>query len=351
MRTRFATLALLCTFAAPLAAQESRNHEVRRGDTLWDLAGHYYGDPFLWPCIHRANTGLVANPHLILPTWNLTIPAPGSDCREGGAVAAAVPPSAAAMGRTVFYRTGEDGGPGLMLEDDALRPIVSAREFLSAPWLSGATLPAERGRVLETLGRDAPDAQLPETAHPHETVYVTGEGQAPEIGERFLVVRHGRTIPGHGVIVMPRAVAAITAVDGEVWTSRIIAQFDEVREGDRLIGLTAAPELGSARPTGVADGPRGSLLGFVREHPLPGSPELAFVDLGDPTGTRVGDVVGLLLPERPSVADPTKTLPEELVAESVVVRVHAGSATVRVLDVSEPVLEAGMPVQVVRRMP
>jgi hypothetical protein len=347
MRTRLALVGLLLT-AAPLAAQERRTHEVRRGDTLWDLAGHYYGDPFLWPCIHQANTGLVANPHLILPSWNLTVPAPGADCREAGVVAQAVPPPRGAMARTVFYGTGDEGDDDVELDEAALRPFVSAREFLAAPWLSGAALPPERATVLETMGREAA-ARLPETAHPHETVYLSGTAGAPAIGDRLLIVRFGRRVPGHGVIVTPRAVVAITAVDGTVWTGRIIAQFDEVREGDVATDLAVAPDLGAARPAAVQDGPTGRLLAFAREHPLPGSPEIGFVDLGAAAG--VGDVVGLILPPRAADADPTQTLPAELVAEAVVVRVHGPSATIRVLDVAEPVLAPGMIAQVVRRMP
>ncbi len=350
MRTRLALCALLLA-VGPLTAQESRTHEVRRGDTLWDLAGHYYGDPFLWPCIHQANSGLVANPHLILPSWKLTIPAPGADCRESGVVARATPPPPGAMARTVFYRTGEDNGLDVQLAEGARRPAVSAREFLSAPWLSGATTPPERARVLETSGREDRDSRLPETAHPHETIYLSSTAAPPAIGDRLLIVRLGREVQGHGTIVTPRAVAAITAIDGQVWTGRLIAQFDEVRVGDIAIEVPTAPELGTGRPDPVEDGPRGTLLAFLREHPLPGSPELAFVDLGEPAGVRVGDVIGLIQPARAARKDPTLALPSELVAESLVVRVHGATATVRVLDVAEPVLEPGMPVQVVRRMP
>jgi len=54
---------------------------VVRGDTLWDLAGTFLGDPFRWPEIREANRdrdmggGLrFTNPHLIYPGWELILP-------------------------------------------------------------------------------------------------------------------------------------------------------------------------------------------------------------------------------------------------------------------------------------
>lgn len=55
--------------------------QVVRGDTLWDLAGTFLGDPFRWPEIREANRdrdmgrGMrFTNPDLIYPGWELILP-------------------------------------------------------------------------------------------------------------------------------------------------------------------------------------------------------------------------------------------------------------------------------------
>lgn len=41
-------------------------HTVRRGDTLWDLSGHYYGNSWNWPKVWSFNPQ-ISNPHWIYP--------------------------------------------------------------------------------------------------------------------------------------------------------------------------------------------------------------------------------------------------------------------------------------------
>jgi nucleoid-associated protein YgaU len=48
-------------------------------DCLWNIAGRaeIYADPFQWPKIWQANTGLIKNPDVIQPGWNLQVPPAG----------------------------------------------------------------------------------------------------------------------------------------------------------------------------------------------------------------------------------------------------------------------------------
>jgi LysM repeat protein len=52
----------------------SVSHKVVRGDTLWDLAGEYLQNPFLWPKIFDANRDKIENPRLIFPNQEFVIP-------------------------------------------------------------------------------------------------------------------------------------------------------------------------------------------------------------------------------------------------------------------------------------
>jgi hypothetical protein len=53
-----------------------RIHTVRRGETLWEISGHYLDDHFYWPHIYEANMNQIEDPHWIYPGQEFIIPHP-----------------------------------------------------------------------------------------------------------------------------------------------------------------------------------------------------------------------------------------------------------------------------------
>ncbi len=101
------TIALAALAASPLpmmAQGTSQTHTVKKGDTLWDIAKQYLGDPFKWPEIYRRNTATIADPDLIYPDQVIIItgdvaasPGTPADTAAAGVTPVAAPTPGAEM--------------------------------------------------------------------------------------------------------------------------------------------------------------------------------------------------------------------------------------------------------------
>lgn len=369
--------------AAPLLAQEpqpepprqdppveerERQHVVRRGDTLWDLAGQYFRNPFQWPRIHAVNTRIVRDPHWIYPDQVLIIPGMTELVQPATPDAAATFVSqqvADRASRTVFYRAplARAEGPTVLLEPLADRVPVKPGEFYRAEFLARpAALPVVGHVIRSSREVEQPDGIVP-TAHPHDELYIAyGSTSAPPIGELLLVAEVGPWVPEAGPatrVIDPRAVVRVIAHEREVMRVTVEEQFGHVFRDQVLLPLELYPDFAvrTAEPVAGAYDLEATIIRFMQEGPMPGRLARAFINAGSAHGVQPGDIFRVVLPARPSRTWDGRTqgtvyeVPEEDIAEMRVLRVRENSATVIVDHLWKPELEAGLPVRRVRKMP
>ena len=360
--------------ATPLAAQEPqpgerpREHVVRTGDTLWDLAAHYYSNPFGWRSIYEANTSVVEDPHWIYPTEVLLIPGMFDPGDPSPPVTVSTRPLDRPA-RTVFYRAPlvpqtRDGRPTILTEAEAVPLPVKPGEFNSAPFIADPAslevvgLMIRPARTVELMDREARP-----TAHPMDNVFIGYAGRVrPEVGSRLLMVRPGRRMSDAGRdarVIHPTAVIRVLANHADVMEGRVEVQFLPVHLDQLLIPMPMFPDfMGElSQPVGEND-LEGRITEFVTDQPLYGRTERGFIDRGTRHGVQVGDEFVAYLPERRSRRrDPgeggryIEELPPETIAVLRIVRVTDSHATFQVDRLVLPVLEDGMRVRRIRKMP
>ncbi len=358
---------LLATMAAsPVMAQEpvQREHVVRDGDTLWDLAALYYSNPFNWPTIYEANTTVVEDPHWIYPDEVLIIPGIRGDTEPQPRPNVAMSEPESPL-RTVFYRppparpARTDTGATMLAEPRFEEVPVKRGQFTAAPYIGDPDDLDVRGVYIATV-RENRDVGSPPTAHPGDEIYMTYRGiNRPEMGESLLLMRVGDGMAG-GRILEPTAVIVVTRLEDESMFARVETQYRPVHRGELAITMPQYPDFTVEDAPEVEGGYdlEGRVIEFINDPPIPSLMDLAYVDLGAEDGVKVGDVFTAYLPERNArgrelsdVFSRIEQLPPENVAKLRVIRVGPEVSTVRVDHLWLPRLEDGIQVRRTQRIP
>ena len=393
----FAIFAALAVPSAVLAqTPRPDSHEVRPGDTLWDLSRQYFGDPFLWPEIYRLNTNVVEDPHWIYPGEVLRL--------QGGADVAAVPsedtPVPPEPGAPVSAEAGPDSGmagapadsnmaePGLaeaqvgepqdtQPERDAddlsalfgnqqravesgieggisrlYRPIRED-EFYSSGFLSEE----QKLPFGKLLGSVTP--QQISTSSPHKGARIYSEvgirppaGAKYEVGDTLLIIRIDREINDWGLVLVPTGLIRVTDVSGAEDVGVVVQQYAQILNNQFLLPAEKFPDPGSVRSVPISDGVQGHVIQSRDLQQLKGPLDVLFIDRGRKDGVNLGDIFEVRSSKRYVEAPQgeAETL-DEVMALVQVVHVGEQSSSVRIAKLIQPNIRPGAGVHQVGKLP
>lgn len=327
-------------------------HEVVRGNTLWDLAGHFYGDPFQWPVIHEANRDRVVDPHWIYPGQILTIPGLEGEADREVMVARAEPvrlPGTAAGDRTVFYSagSGDEGGVRVVGLPPSERFAVSPDDFHSAPWLRLQRRESSAiGRVVGFTGAEQRRSNL-RTAKPFDRLRVViDRGPMIQVGMMLQTFRVAREIPELGDVMVPTGLLTVAAIEEAGVVAVVSREYDRLRVGDAVRVAPRFPlELG-VHPLDVTwrEGPVATIVTFGDVHQLYNEGDVAILDVGRVDGVQVGDEFVHVVNHGPGWSG-------EVEGRVRVVSVQLEHASARIVDLRNPVFREGIELIPSRKMP
>jgi LysM repeat protein len=360
---------------AQQTVETPKTHTVKKGDTLWDLAQLYLGDPFRWPELYRINTDVVEDPHWIYPGEILKLPGYSATELPGLANPAkrdsvgVTPPTAAAIdstnlrttpptSSTLFPRRGEtkptqaeitasadSAKPGFGV-DTTVKPRSTVRlgDFLRAPWVDRLKGPPVWGRILGAadLPGIAPAGQRGRFQLNDQVLIAPPTGYVGPEGELYLAYHNGPLLEEVGQVIVPTGVIEVLRppVNGEAAIARVVRMFGEVSERDRLMPYDTSIVAITGRPTPVKRGIEGDIR-WIADDPVLPSPTyyiLLSLTAGD---VKPGDEVELFEPRHKARDEGEYAVPEMKVGHAQIIHVTPyGSTAMIVGTLDQPKIEA-----------
>ena len=357
------TVALAVALPAqqPPAAQsevaQTGTYTVKDGDTLWDIARQFLGDPFLWPEIYRLNTDVVEDPHWIYPGELLRLGA-GGPVAENPPVDG-MPVAPVAQRRAVFSEeeSVKQGSDPRLLGAYAYRgPAVRPGEFLAAPFVDRIGGPSEVGRIsyVGDVARVARERTAEYTPILLGDV-VTLEMKSPTtVGAKFMAFSLGEIIRDAklndiGQMVRPVGMVRVDrATPGQPAIAMVTHQFHRMLLDQGLL-LVPQPPADSAKPASVAGGQTFRALYVVSEPALTTVSNYIVIDATSKDRLRPGDRVAFY--RAPRTTESGQDIAESEIARGQVIRVTAYATTVMVIGQQYTDLGVGTLTRLVAKMP
>ena len=206
---------------------------VVKGDTLWDISGKFFKDPWKWPYIWGMNKNTVRDPHWIYPGETIVLDRAHGTLSVGGSGSESK--TTDAVIRLSPQARSEDSTQNAIpsIPPKAIEPFLSQPLVMEDGLLAGSPtlvgLPEERVIV-----------------GPGDIVYA--KGLTEDQGKRWQVYRPGKifTDPDTHEILGREAIylgSVEVSEFGNVSTAVVTDAKQEINVGDRLVASTAATSL------------------------------------------------------------------------------------------------------------
>jgi LysM repeat protein len=331
-------------------------HTVKRGDTLWDIAKYYLKDPFLWPKVFHANTGVIKNPHWIYPGQVLSIL--GSAVRDD--IAARVDRSGHVVSRvqtrsagnaTVFLvpRSAPLPSQYANIERPKVNTVLQG-EYEAAPFVASDKQPIGGGDIVGTVERLARGLVSDAGFKIYDRLYVTAPvGAILHRGDRLLLAKRGDVILDVGVVIEPTGIIRIDSVPASgPAIGTIVKQFHEITSTQITLPYEQVFRSTTVRAVkGVYD-VKGTVLWIRKRPPLPSIQ--TYVILGVPKSTVVqpGDQFTLYDQDQPNSGSQVQPVATATVQ---IVRITPLGVTGIIINQRQPKVEEGMSTTLTAKMP
>ncbi|MBN2033131.1 MAG: LysM peptidoglycan-binding domain-containing protein [Deltaproteobacteria bacterium] len=265
-------LTLLLIFSSSFTIAQSRTHNVRQGDTLWDICQAYYGDSNLWPKLWEMNQ-FVTNPHLLKPGDVLTLfemeePAEGKvaeSCQKDAV--------------SVEERQGIDLSGFTKPEAVGYLSLVNVEGW---GFIEGAT-----SSKLRLAQGDIAFVRFEKNA---DTVR---EGQEFSITTVSPMIRHPLTNRPLGHIVATRGILSIKErIKDAHFRAEVSKVFSEVDVGSLV--MPATPNSSCVRPTVTDPKLYGNIVALKENQQIIGQFSVVYLDSGFKDGIKRGGVFELI---------------------------------------------------------
>ncbi|TND04040.1 MAG: peptidoglycan-binding LysM [Gammaproteobacteria bacterium] len=251
---------------------------VVAGDTLWDIAGRFLREPWLWPEIWHINPE-IANPHLIYPGDVIAL-----SFREDGTPVLSVERGQATTVKLSPQIRTEDIAqaiptitPGLIKPFLEQPQVLSKTEYEKAPYV----VAGEESRLISGTSNK---------------IYVRGLNEAA--GSRYSIVHIGEALrqPGKKEVLGYEAIHAGDAVVeafGDPATLQIVDAKREVLIGDRLVQVDAKPFEAYFMPRAPGRIVNGNIIAVRDAVSRVGRYQVVVIDLGANDGLESGHVLAI----------------------------------------------------------